>query len=51
LTETTLRDLVVKRLEAVTQPSPFAEGLELLLTGDICRWSQRSKVWRDGLHI
>jgi hypothetical protein len=31
--------------------SSFAEGLELLLTGDTYRWSQRSKVWRDGLHI
>jgi hypothetical protein len=28
--------------------SSFAEGLELLLTGDTYRWSQRSKVWRDG---
>ena len=26
----------------------FAEGLELLLTGDTYRWSQRSKVWYDG---
>jgi hypothetical protein len=34
--------------------SSFAEGLELLLTGDTYRWSQRSKVWRDGwrnLHV
>ena len=28
--------------------SSFAEGLELLLTGDTYRWSQRSKIWRDG---
>jgi hypothetical protein len=28
--------------------SSFAEGLELPLTGDTYRWSQRSKVWRDG---
>jgi len=28
--------------------SSFAEALELLLTGDTYRWSQRSKVWRDG---
>ena len=28
--------------------SSFAEGLELLFTGDTYRWSQRSKVWRDG---
>ena len=28
--------------------SSFAEGLELLLTGETYRWSQRSKVWRDG---
>lgn len=28
--------------------SSFAEALELLLTGDTWRWSQRKKVWRDG---
>ncbi len=28
--------------------SSFAEALELLLTGDTFRWSQRAKVWRDG---
>jgi hypothetical protein len=49
VTDTTLRDLVLKRLKAETQRlPPFAEGLELLLTGDTYRWSQRRKVWRDG---
>ena len=28
--------------------SSFAEGLELLLTGDTYRWRDRSKIWRDG---
>ena len=28
--------------------SSFAEALELLLTGDTFRWSQRTKVWREG---
>jgi hypothetical protein len=28
--------------------SSFAEGLELLLTGDTYRWSHRTKVWREG---
>src|SRR3954447_4084374 len=28
--------------------SSFAEGLEILLTGSNFRWSNRSKVWRDG---
>jgi len=28
--------------------SSFAEGLELLLTGDTYRWKKRSVVWRDG---
>jgi hypothetical protein len=28
--------------------SSFAEGLELLLTGDTYRWKQRTKVWREG---
>jgi len=28
--------------------SSFAEGLELLLTGDTYRWSKRTKVWREG---
>ena len=28
--------------------SSFAEALELLMTGDTFRWSQRSKVWREG---
>ncbi len=28
--------------------SSFAEALELLLTGDTWRWSQRKRVWRDG---
>jgi hypothetical protein len=51
LSGTALRDLVLARLEKDTQPFPSAEGLELLLTGDTYRWSQRSKVWRDGLHI
>jgi hypothetical protein len=32
----------------VDTPEPTAEALELLLTGDTYRWSQRSKVWRDG---
>jgi len=27
--------------------SSFAEALELLLTGDTFRWSQRAKVWRQ----
>ena len=28
--------------------SSFAEGLELLLTGDNTRWSGRSKAWQEG---
>ncbi|MGH9027783.1 MAG: AAA family ATPase [Acidimicrobiia bacterium] len=28
--------------------SSFAEGLEVLLTGENRRWSDRSSVWRDG---
>ena len=28
--------------------SSFAEGLELLLTGDTYRWRDRSRIWRDG---
>ena len=28
--------------------SSFAEGLEVLLTGDSYRWLKRSKVWKDG---
>ena len=28
--------------------SSFAEGLELLLTGETFRWENRSKVWKDG---
>jgi recombinational DNA repair ATPase RecF len=28
--------------------SSFAEGLEMLLTGDNLRWKERSAVWRDG---
>lgn len=28
--------------------SSFAEALELLLTGDTWRWSQRNQVWREG---
>ena len=28
--------------------SSFAEGLELLLTGDTYRWRDRSGIWRDG---
>lgn len=28
--------------------SSFAEGLELLLTGDSLRWKGRSRVWADG---
>src|SRR5262245_26880252 len=28
--------------------SSFAEGLELLLTGDTYRWKKRTKVWREG---
>jgi recombinational DNA repair ATPase RecF len=28
--------------------SSLAEALELLLTGDTFRWSQRTKVWREG---
>jgi energy-coupling factor transporter ATP-binding protein EcfA2 len=34
--------------------SSFAEGLEVLLTGENRRWSDRSSVWRDGwrnLHV
>src|SRR2546427_1266221 len=28
--------------------SSFAEGLEVLLTGDSLRWKERAAVWRDG---
>ena len=28
--------------------SSFAEGLELLVTGDTYRWANRTKVWREG---
>ena len=28
--------------------SSFAEGLEVLLTGDSMRWKERASVWRDG---
>jgi hypothetical protein len=59
MSDTTLRDLVLKRLEADTKPEDewsalvpaaleLAEGLELLLTGDTYRWRDRSKIWRDG---
>ena len=28
--------------------SSFAEALEVLLTGDSKRWSDRSKIWKEG---